>query len=130
MDASIVFFFQIDALDFRGEARQFIEAFFQGLEILDCRMGPAFARDDAEDARRVRQGPFQGDAAFDFIEGHQLTLAADESVLRILGIHGVFRQAFPTEEFLLQVLDVPRLIEIMHFLTELANRIAGVAVRM
>ena len=93
-------------------------------------MGPAFARDDAEDARRVRQSAFEGDAAFDFIEGHQLTLAADESVLRILGIHGVFRQVFPTEEFLLQVLDVPRLIEIMHFLTELANRIAGVAVRM
>ena len=74
MDATIIFFFQVDALDFRGEARQFIEAFFQGLEVLDGRMGPAFARDDAEDAWRIGQGPFQGNAAFDFIERYQFSL--------------------------------------------------------
>ena len=93
-------------------------------------MGPAFARDDAEDARRVRQSAFEGDAAFDFIEGHQLTLAADESVLRIPGHSWRIPASIPDGRVSLQVLDVPRLIEIMHFLTELANRIAGVAVRM
>ena len=130
MDAAVVFFFQVDALDFRGETWQFIKAFFQSLEVLDGRMGPAFARDDAEDARRIGQGPFEGNAAFDFIEGHEFALATDKGVLRFLGIHGVFWEVLAAEKFLLQVLDVPRFIEIVHFLAKLANRIAGIAVRM
>ena len=130
MDAAVVFFFQVDALDFRSEARQFIEAFFQSLEVLDGRMGPAFTRDDAEDSWRIGQGPFQGNAAFDFIEGHEFALATDKGVLRFLGIHGVFREVLAAEKLLLQVLDVPRFIEIVHFLAKLANRIAGIAVRM
>ena len=130
MDAAVVFFFQVDALDFRSEARQFIESIFKGLEILDCRMGPAFTRYDAEDAWRIGQRPFEGDTAFDFIEGHQFSLTADKGVLCILGPHSVFREILAAEKFLLQVLDVPCLIEIVHFLAKLADCIAGIAVRM
>ena len=93
-------------------------------------MGPAFTRDDAEDARRIGQGPFQGDTSFDFIERYQFSLTADESILRILSIHGVFREVLAAEKFLLQVLDVPCLIEIVHFLAKLADCIACIAVRM
>lgn len=47
-----------------------------------------------------------------------------------MSIHGVFREVLAAEKFLLQVLDVPCLIEIVHFLAKLADRIACIAVRM
>ena len=86
MDAAIVLFFQIDALDFRGKSGKFVKAFFKGLEILNSRLRPAFARYDAEDARRIRQGAFQGDAALDIVESNQFALAADEGVMSFLGL--------------------------------------------
>ena len=101
MNAAVIFFFQIDALDFRGKARQFIQSFFEGLEILDRRLRPAFARYDAEDARRIGQGSFKGDAAFDVVQGNQFALAANKGMMRILRTHGVFREVFPAEQFFL-----------------------------
>lgn len=101
MDAAIVLFFQIDALDFRGKSGKFVKAFFKGLEILNSRLRPAFARYDAEDARRIRQGAFQGDAALDIVESNQFALAADEGVMSFLGAHDVFREVFLAEQFFL-----------------------------
>ena len=101
MDAAIVLFFQIDALDFRGKSGKFVKAFFKGLEILNSRLRPAFARYDAEDARRIRQGAFQGDAALDIVESNQFALAADEGVMSFLGAQDLFREVFLAEQFFL-----------------------------
>ena len=50
--------------------------------------------------------------------------------LRFLRRHDVFGEIVAAEQLLLQILYISRLVEIVHFLAELLDRVAGVACRM
>ena len=51
-------------------------------------------------------------------------------MLRFLRRHDVFGEIVAAEQLLLQILYISRLVEIVHFLAELLDRVAGVACRM
>ena len=61
---SVFSVFHVDALDFRGEAGEGVDAVYQVHEVMDGGFGPPFSGVDAEDARGIGEGAFEGDAAF------------------------------------------------------------------
>ena len=79
---------------------------------------------DAEDAGRVGERALEGDAAFCLFQVDEFAVATDVFAFRFDGAHGVGREIFLPEKFLLQIRHISFFIEIMHFLAELPNGVA------
>ena len=75
---TIGIFLDIGPLQFRRKTRHAVNAFFESKEILQNGSAPDFSGDAAEHARRIRQSPFSGKAAFGFFLGHQFHVTADK----------------------------------------------------
>ena len=71
---------------------------------------------DAEDARGIGEGAFQGDSAFCVLEVYEFAVSAEVFALCFSWAHGVRGQVVLGEE-LLQGCHVSFFVEIVHFLT-------------
>ena len=116
----------IDALDFRSEARELIDAFDEIEEVGDCGLGPTFARMYAENAWRIWESAFKSDAAFRFGEVDEIAVASHVFELCFLRIHHIFWEVVSEEELLLQGGYFAVFVEIMHFLAQTADGVSSV----
>src|SRR5512138_3560964 len=117
------------ALNFIVEAGEAVERFLECHEVLEHRprsVVPAFARDDYADARWIDERERRGDAAGDLTERDVVHLVGDQRLVSVLRRHREARETARTEALLLQLLDVRLAIEVVHLVTDAAQRVAGV----
>src|SRR5688572_30339442 len=86
----------VDALHFVVEAREAVERFLEGAEVVEHRLGlrvPALARNDDADAGRIDQRERGGDAIRDFAERHVVQLVRDQLLISVLRCECELREA-------------------------------------
>ena len=124
--AAVGVLLDVDALKCGGEPREGVDAFLGGGGLL--RAAPPPPSPGRRGAPRAGgKGAFDRDAAFGLFERDELGVPADELVVRGLRLERTLREEFRTEHLLLEGLHVARLVEVVHFLAEAADRVARVA---
>ena len=124
---AVLVLLDVDALQLGCKAREEVDALLKGEEVLQHGAAPDFARHQAEDARRVGKRAFDAHSPLGLAQAHELDVVADELVVGLLSVEHTPGKVLLAEHRLLEVLDVDGLVEVMHLLAELADRVALVA---
>ena len=115
-------------MDFRRKSRESVDALFKDLEVFNCIPAPAFARCNTEDTRWIRQCTFQCNLAFQLIQRNQLRMVSDQFLACFIWTQCHFRQSRFSEQSALIFLRILFFIEVVHFLTKVADTDTSVTV--
>ena len=119
----------IDALHFIGEAGELVTPLLEHHEVVEHRLRRvvvALARHDDADSRGIDERERGGDAAVRARHRDVVDVATHHLLRGLARRHRLFRKRRVAEAETLQLLDVAMAVVVVHLLTELAHRIAGV----